>query len=287
MSGAFTSQSTTAPWDVQVPYLKEAFSGGKQLYEQGTPEFYQGPTVAGFDPNQTEAQEGIRNYAQSGPVAGLQGASLAANLGQMYGQTPFSEGQQAGLLAGDVNYGAGSPFGMMSDVYRQQYETQLSKALPSIRQQMVEYQPGGGSRGDIVQGMAENAASKNLAQNLAQMYSGAYGQAQDQRMPMANMMLGQREQGLRNYPGIMQAPLAMQQAVGDVGAQRRAMSQSAIDQDMLRYNYEAQRPAIGLQNFLSNISGAYGGRSTATPSPMSSIGQMGQLALGLGGLFGQ
>ena len=117
------------------------------------------------------------------------------------------------------------------------------------------------------------------------MYSGAYGQAQGQRMPMAQMMLGQREQGLRNYPGVMQAPLAMQQAGGDVGAPRRAMSQAAIDQDMLRYNYEAQRPAIGLQNFLSNISGAYGGRSTATPSPMSSIGQMGQLALGLGGLF--
>jgi hypothetical protein len=285
MSGAFTSQSTTAPWDVQVPYLKEAFSGGKQLYEQGTPEYYRGPTVAGFDPYQTEAQEGIRNYAYGGPVAALQSGAAAANLGQMYGQTPFSGQQQAGLLAGDVNYGAGSPFAAMADVYGNQAMNQLQgKILPGIRESIVNYQPGGGARSNQIQGTAIAGAQKNLQDQLAQMYSGAYGQAQGQRMPMAQMMLGQREQGLRNYPGTMQAPLAMQQAVGDVGAQRRAMSQAAIDQDMLRYNYEAQRPAIGLQNFLSNISGAYGGRSTATPSPMSSIGQLGQLALGLGGL---
>jgi len=284
MSGAFTSQSTTQPWDVQVPYLKEAFSGGKQLYEQGTPEYYRGPTVAGFDPYQTEAQEGIRNYAQGGPVAALQSGAAAANLGQMYGQTPFTAEQQRGLLAGDVNM---APFMGMANVYADEAMNQLQgNILPGIRESIVNYQPGGGTRGNLVQGTAIAGAQKNLQNQLATMGYNAYQDAQSQRMPMANMILGQREQGLRNYPGVMQAPLAMQQAVGDVGAQRRAMSQSAIDQDMLRYNYEAQRPAIGLQNFLSNISGAYGGRSTATPSPMSSIGQLGQLALGLGGIFG-
>ena len=288
MSGAFTSQSTTAPWDVQVPYLKGAFSGGKQLYEQGTPEYYRGPTVAGFDPYQTEAQEGIRNNAQGGPVAALQSGAAAANLGQMYGQTPFTAEQQRGLLAGDVDMGAGSPFATMANVYGNQALSQLQgKILPGIRENIVNYQAGGGTRPDLIQGTAVAGAQKNLQDQLATMGYSAYQDAQGQRMPMANMMLGQREQGLRNYPGVMEAPLGMQQAVGDVGAQRRAMSQSAIDQDMLRYNYEAQRPAIGLQNFLSNISGAYGGRSTATPSPMSSIGQMGQLALGLGGIFGQ
>ena len=67
MSGAFTSQATSAPWDVQVPYLKEAFSGGKQLYEQGTPESYRGPSVAGFDPIRLRHR---KEYATT-PMVGL------------------------------------------------------------------------------------------------------------------------------------------------------------------------------------------------------------------------
>jgi len=284
MSGAFTSQATTEPWKQQIPYLEEAFSGAEQLYQHGTPEYYRGPTVAGFDPYQTEAQEGIRNYAYGGPVAALQSGAAAANLGQMYGQTPLSRQQQANLLGGNVDY---APYQGMANVYGNQFYNQLNKGLAEARQGMVggmnqPVQPGGGTRGDLFQANVASKAAETLGSNLAKLYGGAYGMAQQQRLPMAEMMLGQRQAGLQNYPGIMQAPLAMQRAVGDVGAQRRAMSQAAIDQDMLRYNYEAQRPAIGLQNFLSNISGAYGGRSTATPSPISAMGQLAGLVSGLG-----
>ena len=284
MSGAFTSQSTTQPWDVQVPYLKEAFSGGKQLYEQGVPEYYRGPTVAGFDPLQTQAQEGIYNYAYGPRTAALQSAAETANLGQMYGQTPFSEAQRAELLGGYVPATAGTPFGVMGNALQQQVQQELTgNILPGIRESLVDYQPGGSSRGNMLQQQAiANAVTKGMTIPLAEMYSGAYDRAQAQRLPMAEMMLGERTRGLGAYPGIMDAPLAMQQAVGDVGAQRRAMSQEAINQAMMRYNYEAQRPAIGLQNFLSNISGAYGGRSTATPSPISAMGQLAGLITGMG-----
>ena len=173
-----------------------------------------------------------------------------------------------------MNYGAGTPFGMMSDMYRQQYEEQLSKALPAIRQQMVEYQPGGGSRGDIVQGMAESAASKNLAQNLAEMYSGAYGQAQGMRFPAAEMRLGQQQAGQAAYPSIMAAPLQMYGAVGDVGAQRRAMTQEAINQAQQKYAYEVGAPQTALSQYMANISGDYGGTTTQTPSALSSLGQI-------------
>ena len=284
MSGAFTSQATTEPWKQQIPYLEEAFSGAEQLYQQGSPEYYRGPTVAGFDPYQTEAQEGIRNYAYGGPVAALQSGAAAANLGQMYGQTPFSEAQRSDLLGGYVPASAGTPFGIMGSALQQQVQNELTgNILPGIRESLVDYQPGGSSRGNMLQQQAiANAVTKGMTLPLAELYGGAYDRAQTQRLPMAEMMLGQREAGLQNYPGVVQAPLAMQQAVGDVGAQRRAMSQEAINQDMMRYNYEAQRPAIGLQNFLSNISGAYGGRSTATPSPISAMGQLAGLITGMG-----
>jgi len=72
----------------------------------------------------------------------------------------------------------------------------------------------------------------------------------------------------------MGAPLSMMQTQADVGAQRRAMTQEAINQDMARYNYEAMAPMSDLQQYMSNISGDYGGTSTATPSALSQIGQI-------------
>ena len=231
MQGATTR---TEPWAEQIPYLTAGFEEAGRLYGKGVPDYYPGATLAGFDPAQTAAQQATLGYAMGPRPAAMQAAAENVTLGQMGGQTPFSGGQMSDLLAGRVDRGAGSPYAAMADVYGQQYQSQLSKALPAIRQQMVEYQPGGGSRGDIVQGMAEASASKNLAQNLAQMYG----------------------------------------AIGDVGGQRRAMTQEAINQAQAKYQYEQGRDQNALQQYMANISGDYGGTTTQTPSGLSQLGQL-------------
>ena len=272
MAGGATTR--TEPWAEQKPYLTAGFEEAGRLYGRGVPDYYPGATTAGFDPSQTAAQQATLGYAMGQRPAALQAAAENVTLGQMGGATPFSSGQMSDLLAGRVDRSAGSPYAAMADVYGQQYQSQLSKALPAIRQQMVEYQPGGGSRGDIVQGMAEAAASKNLAQNLAQMYSGAYGQAQGMRFPAAEMRLGQQRAGQAAYPSIMSAPLEMYGAVGDVGAQRRAMTQEAINQAQQKYQYEQAAPMSALQQYMANISGDYGGVTTQSPSGLSQLGQL-------------
>ena len=209
----------------------------------------------------------------------MQAAAEQANLGQMYGQTPFTAEQQRGLLAGDVNM---APFNAMANVYGDQALAQLQgKILPGIRENIVNYQPGGGTRGNLVQGTAIAGAQKNLQDQLATMGYDAYQSAQAQRMPMANMILGQMEQGLGQYPSIMGAPLQMAGAVGDVGAERRAMTQEDLNQQMQRYNFEMGQPQQNLQNYLANISGNFGGVSSATPSPLSTMGQLAGLVTGL------
>jgi len=272
MAGGATTR--TEPWAEQKPYLETGFKEAGRLYGQGVPDYYPGATLAGFDPSQTAAQQATLGYAMGPRPAALQEAAQQVTLGQMQGATPFTGGQMSDLLAGRVDRSAGSPYAAMADVYGQQYQSQLSKALPGIRQQMVEYQPGGGSRGDIVQGMAEAAASKNLAQNLAQLYGGAYQQAQAQRFPAAQMRLGQQQAGQAAYPSIMAAPLQMYGAVGDVGAQRRAMTQEAINQAQAKYQYEQGAPMSALQQYMANISGDYGGTTTQTPSGLSQLGQL-------------
>jgi hypothetical protein len=283
MAGNFTtSTAMQEPWEPQRDYLKEAFKGAQSLYQRPPTPYFPDETLAGFDPYQTMAQESMVNYATGERPKALQAGAWNANLDQLYGHTPFTAEQQRGLLAGDVNM---APFNTMANVYGNQALNQLTgKILPGIRESIVNYQPGGGARANQIQATAISGAQKNLQDQLATMAYNAYQGAQDQRMPMANMILGQREQGLRQYPTTMNAPLGLMSTIGDVGAERRAMTQEDINQAMLRYNYASQAPQQNLQNYLANISGNFGGVSSATPSPLSSIGQLGQLALGFMGL---
>ena len=283
MAGNFTtSTAMQEPWEPQQKYLKEAFLGAQDLYKKPPTPYFQNETLAGFDPYQTMAQESMVNYATGERPKALQAGAWNANSDQLYGNTPFTAEQQRGLLAGDVNM---APFNTMADVYGNQALSQLTgKILPGIRESIVNYQPGGGARANQIQGTGGAGAQKNLQDQLATMAYGAYQDAQNQRMPMANMIMGQREQGLNQYPNVMNAPLGLMSTIGDVGAERRAMTQEDINQGMLRYNYGAQAPQQNLQNYLANVSGNFGGVSSATPSPLSSIGQLGQLALGFMGL---
>ena len=272
MAGGATTR--TEPWAEQKGYLTPGFGEAGRLYAQGVPDYYPGATLAGFDPSQTAAQQATLGYAMGPRVGALQDAAQQTTLGQMQGATPFTGGQMNDLLAGNVPTGQGTPWNALRDVYSQQYLSEIGKNMPAVRQQMVEYQPGGGSRGDIAQSNVINAASKNLSQNLAGLYGGAYQTAQAQRFPAAEMRLDQQRAGQAAYPSIMGAPLEMYGAVGDVGAQRRAMTQEAINQAQQKYQYGAGKEMTALQQYMANISGDYGGTTTQQPSALQGLGQI-------------
>jgi hypothetical protein len=247
----------TQSWG-QQPYLIGGMEQARSLYDmQGGmgPDYYGGPTVAGFSPEQQLAQRSTMGYATGPRPAAQQAAAEKAMIGGLGGQVDYNQ------------------FQPMADVYGQQYLSEIQKNMPAVRQSMVEYQPGGGSRGDIVQGQIAGAAGKNLAQNLAGLYGGAYSAAQE-RVP----------QFAQQYPTIMGAPLGMSQAMGDVGEQRRAMSQAGIDADVARYNYQQMAPYQALANYMGTVSGDYGGSSRMTQPGPSGLSQLGQIA-GIASMF--
>ena len=215
----------------------------------------------------------------AGMQMGAEGA-LGRSLG---GYTGFNPNQQANLLAGNVDLGPRSPFASTANALQQQVMGQLKgNILPGLRQQTMTYQPGGGSRGNLVQNKAiANAVTQGLTKPLADMYSGAYQTAQGMRMPMAGMGIQQQQFGQQQYPSIMGAPLAMYGAMGDVGAQRQAMRQQQMGADMARYQYGAAAPEQALANYMNTISGNYGGTVTKTTPGQSPLGSIAQLA----GLF--
>jgi len=293
-------------------------------------------------------QQGVK--AESGGAVGGKMQSDLGALMQTYGGKGVKETLPTyyDMMRGTVDTGAGSPYGNMAAAYKDQVIGQLtdptSGVLPGIRAGLVNYQPGGSSRGNMLQQQAiVDAVTKGMAMPMAQMYGQAYQQAQGARLPAAQGALAGREQqlgtirdraameqaaygqragglgqlmdsiqqrqameqqgfgqymgglqqgaqtglaGVQQYPGIMAAPMAMYGAMGDVGAQRRAMQQESINQAMQKYDYGATAPQTALQNYMAGISGEYGGTQASRPSALQSMGQLGSLMSGLGMIGG-
>ncbi len=254
MAGGGTQVTKTEPWDAQKDYLKAGFQRAQDLYNRNPmgPSYYQGSTVAGFDPAQQASQRMTMNYAMGArPQAMQRGAEASLMQG----------------LSGQIDPNAYNP---MAAALGQQVQSQLTgNILPGIRESLVRYQPGGSSRGDIVQNKAiANAVTSGMTMPLAEMYTNAYNQAQNRAVQSGQM-----------YPSMMSAPLGMAQAVGQVGEARRGMTQSGIDQAIARDQYTKNAPQKALANYMSMISGDYGNTTTKTGVPntglMNLIGTLG------------
>jgi len=251
--GTRVSTSESAPWEEQIPYLTAGFDEARRLYDRGAPSYYSKDTLAGFDPAQTAAQHNVLGYAM-GPRAAAQQAGAEDRLLQG--------------LSGQIDRAAFNP--MMAALGSQMKNQLEANVLPGIRQNLVEYQPGGGSRGDIVQANAIASANQQMLNKAAEMTYGAQQAAQDRALSFA-----------QTYPSIMSAPLGMASAMGDVGAARRAMTQETINRDMARHQYESTAPQNALQNYMAMVQGNYGGTTTQTtpgPSGLQTIGQIASIA---------
>jgi len=271
MAGGTTT--TTEPWgaisqgqnvDVggvrgwgQQPFLQAGFEEAARQLSGGAPAYFPGETLAGFRPAEQRAMQDVIGYTQGPRPARMQQAAEQA---------------LTGGLGGQVDYDAG-PFGQLRGALEQNVLSSLTRPetgmLPRLRESLVDYQPGGSSRGDMLQQQAiSEAVTKGMTTPLAQAYMGAYSGAQE-RIPQ---FMGQ-------YPTIMGAPLETMAALGGVGEEQRAMDQAALDRQMAQYQYETTAPQQQLQQYLGNIAGQYGATQETTPSAMSQIGNLAQLAM--------
>jgi hypothetical protein len=348
MSGASKSTTTAAPWKIQEKYLKGGFEKAAHLLDKGAPKYYGGKTLAGFSQPELKAQKGIMQTASSkaaqnlvsdaqsqlGKTYGMAGdmrkragavdeygesltdygdTATAYDLSQKdyAGMTPFQEQQMSDMLAGKVNMSKDSGLKSVTGAMRRDIMDELQGPggmLAQIRQQQVGYQPGGGSRGDIVTGMAAKGASQKLADQASRMYADAFSKAQERRLPAGQMALQAQQaaqqlglsggnlrlgagnmlssagqlglSGIDRMPGVQNAMYDRFGRMQGVGAQQRAMHQEQINQAMNKYNYNQNKDMQHLQNYMANISGQYGGTTTSNPSALSSMGQLAALFQG-------
>ena len=247
MQGSTTvtdSTNTSRPW--QQEYYKRMLAQAENLYNQGMPQQYQGPTVSGFTPAQMESMNLTSNYVTGGAQ------DMMNNQNQIYQQ----------MMSGQVNTGAGSPYGDMADAYRRQAVSQAQDAMAELRTGQVAYQPGGSSRAELLNERVMEDTNQGISDNLASMYGNAYNQAQQKQV-----------QALGQYGSIMNMPLEMsKQLYNRVGLPQQTLNQALMDDQKRRYDYNAMSPYNNLAQFQSFISGNYGGQnmgtSTSTATPL-------------------
>jgi len=240
----------------QQPFLQAGFEEAARQLSAGAPSYFPGATLAGFRPAEQRAMQDVIGYTQGPRPARMQQAAEQA----------LTTG-----LGGQVDYNAG-PFGQYRTALEENVLGSLNRpgtgVLPRLRQSLVEYQPGGSSRGNMLQQQAiSEAVTKGMTAPLAQAYMGAYTGAQE-RIPQ---FMGQ-------YPSIMGAPLETMAAMGGVGEEQRAMDQAAMDRQMAQYQYETTAPQQALQQYLGNIAGQYGGTAQTTPGAMDTLAQLATIA---------
>ena len=252
MAGGGTTTTKTEPWDAQKDYLKQGFGAAESLYRANPlgPSYYSGPTLAGFDPAQQASQRMAMNYAMGTRPQDM----------QRQAESSLKTG-----LSGQVDTAAFNP---LAAALGQNVQSQLTgNILPGIRESLVRYQPGGSSRGALVQNKAiANAVTSGMPLPLAEAYGNAYNTAQQRAVQSGQM-----------YPSIMSAPLGMAEAVGGVGQARQDMTQQGINRAMMRDQYQKNAPQQALANYMNMIGGNYGGTSTQT-SPVDAMGTLGGLA---------
>jgi len=238
------STNTSRPW--QQEYYKRMLGQAENLYNQGMPSYYSGPTVAGFTPAQMESMNLTSNYVTGGAQ------DMMNNQNQIYQQ----------MMSGQVNTGAGSPYGDMADAYKRQAVSQAQDAMAELRTGQVAYQPGGSSRAELLNERVMEDTNQGISDNLASMYGNAYDQAQQKQV-----------QALGEYGSIMNMPLEMsKQLYNRVGLPQQTLNQALMDDQKKRYDYNAMMPYNNLAQFQSFISGNYGGQnmgtSTSTARPL-------------------
>ena len=187
----------------------------------------------------------------------------------------------AGLMQGFQDQAAR----MYADAYKGAQDRRLAAAQLGIGQQQFGMGHGlqGGQLGLGAGGLAQQAAQQagqlglgagRLSTDAARA-GGELGLGAGSLATKAAQMGGQLGLGaLDRYQGIMDQPLKMYGAAGQVGAQQRSMQQEQINRAMAKHNFEQNQAQNRLNQYLSQVGQPYGSQNVQQPGMMNNMANM-------------
>lgn len=235
-----------------------------QKYAATVPERYQGPTTAGFTPEQTAGQNMALDTVPAINDIGVN----AAKANNFY-------------TSGNIWDPASNPNlqGAIDAAVRPVYTNLTERALPAIRSGSIQSGNFGGSR----QGIAEGAAIRDAGTIAADTASKI---VQDQY----STNVGAQQRAIAMAPQVQGAQTAGAQVTSGVGDVRQAMDQANINAGVNAFNFDQYAPFMNARDILSLMQGLPGGSTVSTgntPQPNMAMSTLGGAASGaaLGSAF--
>ena len=235
-SSETTTKGTSGPSAWQLPALNFSIEEMMRQFQEGI-SAYEGETIAGFTPEEQEAQRGIFDFAR-GPGQGAADAYTASLTSALNPQQEDPFARRLGDIAAE-------------DIGRDFNEY----ILPGIRGEAIAAGQTSGSGRAKSERLAGEAAGGQIADVRTKLLSDAY----TRNLASRDFALGLGDEALT-------AGAAPQILMGDVAAQIRAMEQAGLDADQQEYYFNQFMPLMLLQQLFGMASTGLGSEETATTS---------------------
>ena len=230
-----TSTQTSAPWDVQQPYLQQGFQTAQNL--AGRPQsYYPNSTVTPFSPQSDLALQLTAGRA-------LQGSPLTG------------EAQNLGLNTLQGNYLNGSPW--LDQMYDRGVGAMTRNFSDSVLPNIDSQFAGKGRYGSDLWSNQKDMAMDNLGRQLEGYATNLYGGNYDQER-------GRQMQAMSMAPGLAAQDYVDFGQLGNAGAMIEGKAQGLIGDQMNRYNFYQGEPDQRLSQYMNQIGGQYGGTTQGT-----------------------
>ena len=194
------------------------------------------------------------------PLTESQQTAQRYGTGYAFGDRPLgmqhgAENTLMNMLSGQYDTGAGTPWAGAREARRSRAVRGLAEdILPKIQEGITTTIPGGGTRGDIVAGLAAGRQAETLDE-------------QDKQMELEAMRMAQERQamGLQQYAGIMEAPSRFYAGAGQYATPERDVQQAMRDADRAMYDQRRQQAIEAMAGYtkgIGDISGRFGDIAT-------------------------
>lgn len=271
--GSSISVANSAPWNEAQPYLKQGFQRASQLLGSNAPAFFPTSTVTPHSVATTDSLRMIEDRARQGsPLVDQMQDELGSTIAGEYYTDPNIAGARGMLdktIAGDYMT-AGNPY---MDALTSRFSDDIGQAVNS---RFIA------SGRDIGSGAAESEFTRQLANSMVPHMFANYERERGNQLGATNAALGQYAQERARQMGAMdRVPAALAQdytdagMLGQVGASREALGEAQLADQIQRWNFEQNQPAMKLQQFNEAIrgAGALGGSvSNITPISRNPLG---------------
>lgn len=240
-----TQQTNMGPWQEQQPYLKQAFGEAQRLYNDYTPQYYQGNAVAGLNDAQKQGYGQITGMGSTvNPILDAQNRTATDTISGKY-------------LDPNTNPFLAATYGQAADQVTRSYQTATDPSTQAAFSGAGRY--GSGARNQQVS-QNQQDLGKSLGNLGTSIYGGNYQQERDRQLAATN--------NAGNYAQANYIPANNQVAAGGALQQQ---DQNVINADMAKWNYNQNLPYQKLNSYLASVGGNYGQSGTTTGTQQSNI----------------